>query len=156
MSRAEQYAPLPPDTADRWSRFGNWDRPYYPNVVGIVVEEVRTDYCRMRLPYRPELEQPAGVVHGGAIASLVDSVVVPAIGMAYSGEARFSTVDMHVQYLSALIRDDAIAEGWVVRRGRTIVFCEAEVVGVTSGKTIARGLLTYHVSLAPAAPTTFG
>ncbi len=156
MSRADDYAPLPPETAERWARFGNWDRAYFPNLVGIVVEEVRTDYCRMRMAYRPELEQPAGVVHGGAIASLVDSVVVPAIGMAYSGEARFSTVDMHVQYLSALIRDDAVAEGWVVRRGRTIVFCEAEIVGATSGKTIARGLLTYHVSQAPAAPTTFG
>lgn len=155
MSRADQFAPLPSDTADRWSRFGNWERDYYPNVVGIEVEEVRTDYCRMRLVYRPEIEQPAGVVHGGAIASLVDSVVVPAIGMAYGPEARFSTVDMHVQYLSALIRDDAVAEGWVVRRGRTIVFCEAEIVGATSGKTIAKGMLTYHVSQAPPAPTAF-
>lgn len=156
MSRADQFSPLPADTAERWSRFGNWDRDYYPNVVGITVEEVRTDYCRMRLVYRPEIEQPAGVVHGGAIASLVDSVVVPAIGMAYAGDARFSTIDMHVQYLSALIRDDAVAEGWVVRRGRTIVFCEAEVVGATSGKVIAKGILTYHVSQAPPASSTFG
>ena len=29
------------------------------------VEEIRQDYARLRLPYRPEYEQPAGVVHGG-------------------------------------------------------------------------------------------
>jgi len=148
-NRAGQFAPLPPDAAERWRQFGHWERTYYPVLLGIVVEEVRTDYCRMRLPYRPEIEQPAGVVHGGAIASLLDSVVVPAIGSAYDGDANFSTVDMHVQYLSALIQEDAVAEGWIVKRGRTVVFCEAEMIGATSGKLIARSVLTYNVSRRP-------
>jgi uncharacterized protein (TIGR00369 family) len=147
MSRAEQFAPLPDEVAQRWSRFGNWEREYFPTLVGLQVEEVRTDYCRMRMPFRRELEQPAGVVHGGAIATLLDSVVVPAVGCAYDGDARFSTVDMHVQYLSALIGDDAIAEGWIVRRGRTTVFCEAEVLAASTGKLVARSILTYNVSL---------
>jgi len=93
------------------------------------------------------LNQAAGIVHGGAIASLLDSVVVPAVGAAYGRDARFSTVDMHVQFLSALVREDAVAEGWIVKRGRTTVFCEAEVVGGDSGKVIARSVLTYNVSV---------
>ncbi|MFZ9482616.1 MAG: PaaI family thioesterase [Ilumatobacteraceae bacterium] len=87
------------------------------------------------------------MVHGGAIATALDSVVVPAVGQQYPPDARYSTVDMHVQYMAALVGEDAIAEGWVVRRGRTTVFCEAELVGATSGKVIARSLLTYNVSL---------
>ena len=146
VSRAGQFAPLPDDAAERWRGFGNWERQYYVTFLGIVVEEVRTNYCRMRLPFRPELEQPAGVVHGGAIASLLDSVVVPAIGSAYDAEVRYSTVDMHVQYLSGLVQEDAIAEGWIVKRGRTVVFCEAEIIGATSAKLIARSILTYNVS----------
>jgi len=71
--------------------------------------------------------------------------VVPAIGAAYGPDARYSTVDMHVQYLSALVQEDAVAEGWIVKRGRTVVFCEAEAVGATSGKLIARSILTYNV-----------
>ena len=74
-------------------------RVFFPTLLGLVVEEVRVDYCRMRLPFRPELEQPAGLVHGGAIASLLDSVVVPAVGSAYGADARYSTVDMHVQFI---------------------------------------------------------
>ena len=116
------------------------------NLAKQVVEEVRHDYCRMRLAFSPELEQAAGVVHGGAIATALDHVVVPAVGSAYTAEHRFSTVDMHVQYLSALIQEDGIAEGWVVKRGRTTVFCEAELVGASSGKLIARSVLTYNVS----------
>lgn len=144
-SRASGFAPADASVLERWSAFGRWERDYFPSIVGLVLEEVRTDYCRMRLPYRPALEQPAGVVHGGAIATVLDTVVVPAVGQAYGPEARFSTVDFHVQYLAALVGEDGIAEGWVVRRGRTLVFCEAELVSAT-GRVVARGLLTYHVA----------
>ena len=100
----------------------------------------------MRLPFRPELQQPAGMVHGGAIATLIDSVVVPAIGSAYGPDARFATIDMQIQYLGAMVDEDALGEGWVVQRGRSVVFCEADVVGATSGRRLARGMLTYKVS----------
>jgi uncharacterized protein (TIGR00369 family) len=146
MSRADLHQPLPTDVADRWSRFGKGDAPLYVNLLGLIIEEVRTDYCRMRMPFRDVLNQAAGIVHGGAIAGLLDSVVVPVVGSAYGREARFSTVDMHVQFMSALIGEDGVAEGWIVKRGRTTVFCEAEVTGADSGKVIARSVLTYNVS----------
>lgn len=147
MNHAEEdFAKLPADVEERWLRFGQWDRVYFPKLVGLRVEAVRLDYCRMILPFKPELEQPMGIVHGGAIATLVDAVVVPAIGSAYGPEVGFSTIDMHVQYLSALVKEDAVAEGIVVKRGRTIVFCEANVHGRTSGKPLARGSLTYSVT----------
>ncbi|CAB5068512.1 unannotated protein [freshwater metagenome] len=101
----------------------------------------------MRLVFKPSLEQPAGVVHGGAIASLIDSVVVPAIGSAYEAGVNFVTIDLHIQFLGALVGEDAVAEGWVVQRGRSMVFVEAEVIGADSGRLIARGQMTYKVSL---------
>jgi uncharacterized protein (TIGR00369 family) len=118
----------------------------YVNLLGLSIEELRTDYCRMRMPFRADLRQAAGIVHGGAIASLLDSVVVPVVGQAYDRTARFSTIDMHVQFVAALVDEDAIAEGWIVRRGKSTVFCEAEVVGA-SGQLVARSMLTYSVSL---------
>lgn len=141
---ADEFAPLAPDAAARWAKFPNWSRTYFPNVVGLVVEELRTDYARMRLPFRPELEQPAGVVHGGAIATLVDTVVVPAVGAAYDPGWVYMTLTMDIQYLGAVVGEDAIAEGWVTQRGRSIVFCRAEVT-TASGKPAAAGTLTYKV-----------
>lgn len=141
---ADRFPPLPDDVAARWAKFPDWDRTYFPNVVGLVVEEIKTDYCRMRLPYRPELEQPAGVVHGGAIATLIDTVVVPAVGAAYDAGWIYMTITMDIRYLGAVVAEDAIAEGWVEQRGRSIVFCRAEVT-TASGEPAASGTLVYKV-----------
>jgi uncharacterized protein (TIGR00369 family) len=148
VSRADQHAPLPPHRTERWGRFGQAEGDggeYFINIVGIEVEEIRTDYCRMRLPWRRQITQPAGVAHGGALATLLDAVVVPAIGSGYDEPMGFSTVDLHIQYLNALVGEDAVAEGWIVQRGRSMVFCEAEITGASSGKRIARSVLTYKL-----------
>ena len=121
----------------------------YADLLGYVVEEIRLDYARLRLPYRAELRQPAGVVHGGAIASLVDSVVVPAIGSGYDDERGMVTISMLVQYLGAVVEQDAVAEGWVQRRGRSIVFCRSEVRTAGDGALVATGDLVYSMRPAP-------
>ena len=149
MSRADRYDPLPDDAAARWARFGKSDTVFYPMLLGLEVEEVRTDYCRMRMPFKPELLHPGGIVHGGAIASLMDAVLVPAVGSVLGPDARYSTVDLHVQYIGAVKDEDVVAEGWVTKRGRSVVFCESEAVGASTGRLIARSVLTYNVSPAP-------
>ena len=115
-------------------------------LIGLEVEETRVDYCRMRMPFKAELLHAGGVVHGGAIASLMDAVLVPAVGSVLGPKDRFSTVDLHVQYIGAVKDEDVIAEGWVTKRGRSVVFCESEAIGATSGRTVAKSVLTYNVS----------
>jgi uncharacterized protein (TIGR00369 family) len=147
--RADQYQALPDDVAARWARFGRSETVFYPMLLGLEVEEVRIDYCRMRMPFKPELVHAGGIVHGGAIASLMDAVLVPAVGSVLGPNDRFSTVDLHVQYIGAVTDEDVVAEGWVTRRGRSVVFCESEAFGATSGRRIAKSVLTYNVSPAP-------
>jgi uncharacterized protein (TIGR00369 family) len=145
--RARAAAALPEHLHRRWSRYGRSnDATFFTALLGIVVEDVRVDYCRMRLPWRVEISQPFGVAHGGALSSLLDSSVVPAIGSGYETAVSFATVDMTVQFLGALKDEDAIAEGWVTQRGKSIVFCEAEAIGAQSGRRVARALLTYKVA----------
>ena len=149
MSRADRYERLAPDAAARWDKFGTSETIFYPVLLGLEVEETRVDYCRMRLAFKTELLHPGGIVHGGAIASLMDAVLVPAVGSVLGPNDRFSTVDLHVQFIAAVKDEDVIAEGWVTKRGRSVVFCESEAVGATSGRLIAKSVLTYNVSAAP-------
>lgn len=151
--RAEHHEPLDPETTQRWLTFGKereHGRAFFAQHLGLVVEEVRRDYCRMRMVHRPELMQGGGVMHGGALASLLDSVLVPAIGATLPEGSRYATVDLHVQFMEALVDDDAVAEGWVTRRGRRVVFGQAEARAASTGRLVATSVLTYNVSAASA------
>ena len=115
----------------------------YPKFLGLVMEDVRKDYARMRLPYRPELNQPAGIVHGGAIASLVDTVVVGAIfSNADPMPSVLLTIDMHLHYLDAAVEQDVVAHAAVRRRGYRMVYLEVDAV-VSGGTVVAHGELAY-------------
>lgn len=140
--RADTFDLLPQSAIDRWSNFGNWDETYFPNLVGIQLEEIRRDYARMSLPWRPELNQPQGLIHGGVVATLIDTVVVPAIGSAYQGPRRFATIEMSVRYLNTIRQENLVAEGWVTKRGSRVVFCEVEVRTASAVK-VAVGNLIY-------------
>ncbi len=143
--RSEQFPPLAPARAAIWSDFGKWDTVWFPKFLGIEVEELRQDYARMRLRYRPEFRQPAGVVHGGVIASMIDTVVVPAVGSGYDERRRLFTIDIQLRFLAPIVEDDLVAEGWIAQRGRQIVFCDAEVRS-GSGTLAATATLVYKVS----------
>ena len=148
--RSEQFPPMAPNRLAIWSRFGKWDTVWFPSFLGIELEEVRQDYARMRLPFRPEFRQPAGVVHGGVIASMVDTVVVPVVGGGYDEPRQLFTIDFQLRFLAPIIHDDLVAEGWVTRRGRQIVYCDAEVKS-GAGVLAATATLTYKVSSRPQA-----
>ena len=121
----------------------------FSKLVGLSYDEIRCDYACMRLRYKPELNQPAGVIHGGAIASLIDTSVVAAV---FSGAPTMPksllTIDMHIHYLDVGVEEDLLAYAAVRRRGHKVVFLQSEVVGADSGKAIAHGELSYMLKYA--------
>jgi uncharacterized protein (TIGR00369 family) len=151
--RAEDFDLLSPSVQDRWANFlkegEQEDRRWFPNLLGIQVEELRRDYARLRMPWRPDLNQTTGLMHGGAIATLIDTAVVPAIGTAYDDARPFSTIEMSVRYVQPVRQEDLVAEGWVSRRGKRVVFCEVEVRTASAVK-VATGDLIYVVGSPPA------
>ena len=106
---------------------------------------VRPDFCRLRLPFRSQLRTTGEVVHGGAIASLIDNAGVAAVWSNVPPDiTRGATASMTVHYLAAAEAVDLIAEARVIRRGRSIVFVDIDV-SAPSGERIARGSLVYKL-----------
>src|SRR5262245_47643781 len=119
--------------------------PFF-TVLGLQIDEVRSDYCRMRMPFHPGLRTEGEIVHGGAIASLVDSAGVVAVWSNVSPEVtRGATATMTVNYLAAAEAIDLTAEAQVIRRGRSVVFVEVDVTS-SLGERIAKGSLVYKLS----------
>ena len=116
----------------------------YSNLLGLNYDDIRKDYACMRLPYKKDLEQPAGIIHGGAIASLIDTAVVGAIfSNVKEMPKQIVTVDMHIHYLAAAKKEHLIAHAAVRRRGRTMVYLEVDVVSEETNKNIAHGELGF-------------
>ncbi len=114
-------------------------------LLGLQIEEVRPDFCRMRLPFRPEVRTAGEVVHGGAISTLIDSAgVVAAWSHVTSSPTRGATANLTVSFLAAAQSTDLLAEARVIRRGRSVVFVEIDVTTL-AGEAIAKGLLTYKL-----------
>lgn len=113
--------------------------------LGFAFEEIRLDYARLRLAWRDHLVQGGGVLHGGLVAALIDTVVIGAILSPFEERPkRLATIDMHVQFLDAVVGEDVVAEARVRRRGRSIVFLEVEV-RTAAGREVAHGELCYRI-----------
>ena len=125
------FDPLPPEREKLWMRYGGEDKKLFVNLVGLFMSEVRLDYCKIDLKFRPELLQAGGFVHGGLVATLMDTACVPAVGSGFAERRTYSTIDAHIQYQSSTKDEDLETVSWVTRRTKTIVFCES-IVASTS------------------------
>lgn len=89
---------------------------------------------RLRIDPGPHHLNNSGIVHGGAICTLLD-VAMGSIARVKAGSPVL-TLDMHVIFLAA-VRGAITAEGRVTRAGRSILFAEAEAKA-ENGETVAR------------------
>ena len=60
---------------------------------------------------------------------------------------------MNVRYTGPVRQEDLVAEGWVTRRGKRVVFCDVEV-RTASVVMVATGQLIYIVGSSPTAEPT--
>lgn len=114
--------------------------------LGIVADELGDDEVRLRLPWDPSNVTVGDMVHGGAIAALADVTVMAAAwcGADAPPQLRGVTVSMALDFLAPARATDVIGVGRVLRRGRSLVNCEAEIVD-PAGTLVAKALATYKV-----------
>lgn len=119
----------------------------YGRHLGVVSEAIEVDRVRVRLPYREALTTIGDMVHGGAIASLVDVAATAACWASPTVEpiARGTTIGFTINYLNAGRGRDLIATADVIQRGKAIVVCSVSV-RATDDSEVARAIVTYKLS----------
>jgi len=114
--------------------------------LGVLVEDAGEGWVRLRVPVKDGLRNAAGApVHGGVLSALVDMAIGGALGTTHDnagGGVGQTTLDMNVSFLAAAGDGDLVAEGRLLRRGRTIAFGEARISD-GAGKLVAVGRATY-------------
>jgi uncharacterized protein (TIGR00369 family) len=96
----------------------------------------------LRLEVRHELKQNHGVLHGGAMASLIDTATAFAIVSQLTTPEKFTTVDLSIKYLRPLTGGSATCLARVIRSGRRLLTISAEVHD-DAGNLAAIALSTY-------------
>jgi len=119
----------------------------YARKLGIACEEAAPDRVRMRLPWSEEHVTLGDLVHGGAIASLMDVAATAACWATpdLGPGARGTTIGFSISYLNAGRAQDLLAEARIVQRGRSIVVADVDVHGA-DGTHVARATVTYKRS----------
>jgi uncharacterized protein (TIGR00369 family) len=110
--------------------------PYWATL-GLELLEVAEGRAAMAVTFRPDHLQN-GVMHGGVIASLVDSACACAALSRIYPDAYATTVNLQVAYLKPVTAGRITARAECLRAGRRIVFTEARVYD-EAGDVVATG-----------------
>ena len=103
-----------------------------------VVEQGRTE---IHLPHWQGVEQQHGFVHGGVVGMIADSAAGYAASTLTTAETEVLTVEYKLNLLAPADGQLLIAEGSVVRYGRTLIVTRAEVFAIKNGKKTPCALL---------------
>lgn len=94
---------------------------------GLIVDEVREGYARIRLPYRESMLRPGNVVSGPALFTAADSAMY-ALVLSHLGPALMAvTANMNLTFLNKALPGDVIAEAHLLKMGRRLVVMNVDL-----------------------------
>jgi uncharacterized protein (TIGR00369 family) len=109
--------------------------------VGLTVERAADGVAVVALDGAQHHANRHGTVHGGAIATLIDTAMGAAVYSAADGQAPV-TIEMKVTYLEPAPLERLTATAQVRRRGKRITIVETEVCS-GDGDMVAHGIGTF-------------
>ena len=117
----------------------SFPRQTFMTTLGASLERVAPGAIDIKLRIRAELSQQHGFVHAGAVASIADSACGYAAASLAPADAGVLAVEFKINLLAPAAGDYLLARGRVIRAGRTLTVCQAEVVAVADGteRTVA-------------------
>ncbi|MPS28734.1 PaaI family thioesterase [Pigmentiphaga sp.] len=116
--------------------------------LGISVHEADLGRSVLVMTASARLANRRGVIHGGAIATLMDSSMAIATRTAESGLETSGTVDLNIHFI-APGRGDLTARAEVRHAGGSIAFCQCEVRD-ESGTLVATAMSSFKLRRAKA------
>jgi uncharacterized protein (TIGR00369 family) len=105
------------------------------------LEEIGLDSAVLKLPYREEVTNGSGTVHGGILAILADTAVAFALSTNFDGKMGFATSDLTIHFLRRA-RGDVWARARIVKKGRRVNVGDVDIVD-REGRSVARVLASF-------------
>lgn len=117
--------------------------------LGARLRAVEPGYCAIELAPGPAVAQQHGYVHAGVLAAIVDTAGGYAGYSLFPEESSVLTVEFKLNLLAPAHGERIVAEGFVVKRGRTLTITRGEVHAERAGERtlcalMQQTLMTMH------------
>lgn len=116
----------------------------FPKHISMTLTSIGLDYAKLELYLSTSHLQLAGIVHGGVLATLIDTATFWAVFMRIPEGATLVNVDLKLNYLKSAVSGTLFAEGRCLRAGRTLGYAEAWVKNET-GDLLVHGTSTLMI-----------
>lgn len=122
---APRFTPADPGFAARCR--ASFGRQKAMHLIGARLALVEPGYCEVELPFRDDLTQQKGLVHGGIVGMIADSACGYAAYSLMPATSSLVTVEYKINILAAAKRGTLKACGHVLKPGRTLAVTRADV-----------------------------
>jgi uncharacterized protein (TIGR00369 family) len=113
---------------------GSFARQSLNRTIGASLIRVAPGEVEIEVPFKEELGQQHGFIHGGIVAAIVDSACGYAALSLTPSTAEVLTVEFKINFLAPARGERLIARGRVSRPGRTVSVCHGDVFATGEGK----------------------
>jgi uncharacterized protein (TIGR00369 family) len=127
---------------------GELPAPPIAELLGFEIRDVRRGEVTFAMTPQQQHYNPIGSVHGGVIATLLDTVMGCALHTRLPRGTAYTTLDISVRYLRAVTvqTHDVLAVGTVVHHGRRTATAEARLLSAESGQLLATATSTLLIT----------
>ncbi|MCI0863731.1 MAG: PaaI family thioesterase, partial [Chloroflexi bacterium] len=110
----------------------------------------------IEMPYRADLTQQHGFIHGGIVTAIVDSACGYAAFSLSAPDTAILTVEYKVNFIAPAKGQRLIARGEVVRPGSTVTVCKGDVLAYDGDEEKLVATMLTTMMLMPNRPDLVG
>jgi len=127
----------------------SFSRQGFMKHLGAQMTVVKEGEVEIRVPFRATLTQQHGYFHGGVSAAIADSASGYAAFTTMAPDSSVIAVEFKINLVAPARGEELVARARVVRGGRTLKICAADVFGVKHGtETLCATMLSTIMELA--------
>lgn len=127
-----KFEPRDPDFEARVRN--SFSRQTAMRTLGAVLGRVNPGEVEIEMPYRTDLSQQHGFIHGGITTAILDSACGYAAFSLSAPDTAVLTVEYKVNFIAPAKGERFVARGEVVRPGASITVCKGDVVAIEDGE----------------------
>ena len=128
----QKFIPQDPNFAEKTR--ASFAQQGFMKYLGAEMSVIEPGHCEIQVPFRPDLSQQDGYFHGGVSGAIADSATGYAAYSLTPPDTSVLSVEYKLNFVAPALGELLIARGQVIRAGRTLTVCRADVFIVRNGE----------------------